>query len=78
MLADTSMSNVVMRLSTSLCAVLRVASRLQRSVASSCARTPGGAPPVLGWLVSDVGGPTDRAEAPTGGRDTGRLSMPAS
>src|SRR5215212_8933938 len=79
MLADTSMRKVVIRLRTSLWVVLRVASRLQCSVASSCARTFGGgllrAP---GWLGSDVGWPVDGAEAPAGGGGAGLLDMRAS
>jgi hypothetical protein len=48
MLEDTSMRNVVMRFSTSLCAELRVASKLECSLASSCARTADGASMVSG------------------------------
>jgi hypothetical protein len=54
MLADTSIRNVVILLRSSLCAVLRVASRLQCSVASSCARTLGSAPSVPCWFPSDM------------------------
>ena len=63
MLADTSMSNVVMRLSTSLCAVLRVASRLQCSVASSCARTAGSGEPASGSPASGGGAAGGCADA---------------
>jgi hypothetical protein len=49
------MRKVVIRLRTSLWVVLRVASRLQCSVASSCARTLGAALAVCWWLAFDVG-----------------------
>ena len=39
--ADVNVRNMLMRVSTSLCVVLREARRLQCSVASSCARTAG-------------------------------------
>ena len=52
MLADTSMRKVVIRLRTSLWVVLRVASRLQCPVASSCARTLGTTLPVPRGLAS--------------------------
>ena len=52
MLDETSIRKVVIRLRTSLCVVLRVASKLQCSVASSCARTAGGTPPGSGLIAS--------------------------
>jgi hypothetical protein len=76
MLADTSMRKVVIRLRSSLWVVLRVASRLQCSVASSCARTLDGAlPPFPCWLASNVGWPAGCAAAPVGGRGTGLLAL---
>ena len=79
MLADTSMRKVVIRLRTSLWVVLRVASRLQCSVASSCARTLDGAlPPFPCWLASKVGRPAGCAEAPAGDGGTGLLVTRAS
>src|SRR5436305_10453358 len=39
MLADTSVRNMLIRARISLCVILRVASKLQCSVARSCART---------------------------------------
>src|SRR6266516_1043502 len=42
MVADTSVRNMLIRLRISLCVILRVASKLQCSVARSCARTDGG------------------------------------
>jgi hypothetical protein len=73
MLADTSMRKVVIRLRTSLWVVLRVASRLQCSVASSCVRTLEGALPVPCWLASNVGRPAGCAAAPAGDGGTGLL-----
>jgi hypothetical protein len=75
MLADTNMRKVVIRLRTSLWVVLRVASRLQCSVASSCARTLGAAPLVPCWFASNVGWPAGSAAAPVGGRGTGLLAL---
>jgi hypothetical protein len=43
--------------------VLRVASRLQCSVASSCARTLGATLAVAWWLAFDVGWPAGCAAA---------------
>jgi hypothetical protein len=74
MLADTSMRKVVIRLRTSLWVVLRVASRLQCSAASSCARTLGAAlAPFWCWFASEVGWPTGCAAAASGGGGTGLL-----
>src|SRR5215218_8337963 len=78
MLADTSIRKVVIRLRNSLWVVLRAASRLQCSVASSCARTLGGAPSVPCWLASDVAWPVDGAAASVGGGGTGLLDTRAS
>ena len=77
MLADTSIRKVVIG-SGARWVVLRVASRLQCSVASSCARPLGGGPAVPCWLLSDVAQPIDWAAAPAGGGGTGLLDTRAS
>jgi Ca2+-binding RTX toxin-like protein len=71
MLAGTSIRNAVIRLRSSLCAVLRVASRLQCSVASNCARTLGGAPSVPCTALPRPLRPTARGRVGWTGRGSG-------